>query len=386
MDQQLNEAAARQLLEVIVETFYVHGTLTPLDDFTVALLEHNIRSRANSFTSDYDSALFGTAFARLVENDESIPAEDKELIMDALITSMTGDPFIHINVINKTTGAHYEWLTNPTVTFKDTLNAHGGARNLRFFFKGKTIFVSSCAKKTMRELGFNEGDTLIMEEIPASVSLDSKREITRQQDLTTLNTGDVKNSRAAPSKSNRTCIFRPSTMTMEDYRLQHSIKLSKVFEEAYPIFKGIKQKLNADLLHRSAPKERTANHQQRESQVISDITSGIAGLDLGCAKAGKAVYYVLVGDPDKLHCSRKKYQTWNKPIAVIDLHGRSSIEAIQRLESCLPKLMEEAMIDDPWVIPVNIVWGCGRQTLAAVVENWIKRQSTVANRPKSFGF
>jgi hypothetical protein len=29
MDQQLNEAAARQLLEVIVETFYVHGTLTP---------------------------------------------------------------------------------------------------------------------------------------------------------------------------------------------------------------------------------------------------------------------------------------------------------------------------------------------------------------------
>jgi hypothetical protein len=48
--------------------------------------------------------------------------------------------------------------------------------------------------------------------------------------------------------------------------------------------------------------------------------------------------------------------------------------------------MEEAMIDDPWVIPVNIVCGCGSQTLAGVVENWIKRQSTVANRPKSFGF
>ena len=69
---------------------------------------------------------------------------------------------------------------------------------------------------------------------------------------------------------------------------------------------------------------------------------------------------------------------------VIDLHGLSQGEALNKLEESLPTWVETAMKGEyPWVIAVDIICGGGNQILSEVVGEWIKANRQVANRPKA---
>lgn len=58
---------------------------------------------------------------------------------------------------------------------------------------------------------------------------------------------------------------------------------------------------------------------------------------------------------------------------IIDLHGLSWKAAIKVLDDSIPKLMDDAMTEFPWVVPVCVVCGCeSSQVLSEAVEQWMK--------------
>ncbi|KAL7453171.1 hypothetical protein ACHAWC_004842 [Mediolabrus comicus] len=64
----------------------------------------------------------------------------------------------------------------------------------------------------------------------------------------------------------------------------------------------------------------------------------------------------------------------------------SKVEALQALRKSLPNWNDLAMKGEyPWVIPVDIICGCGNQILSEVVTDWIKTENNkVRNRPKNY--
>ena len=69
---------------------------------------------------------------------------------------------------------------------------------------------------------------------------------------------------------------------------------------------------------------------------------------------------------------------------MIDLHGLTKDEALNKLDNNLPKWVDTAMKGEhPFVIPLKIVCGGGNQILSEAVESWIKQNDQVSNAPKN---
>lgn len=359
--QEIHEKAA-QLVEFLIATRSGSQDLLSLEELNIRL-------------STKDAVTFATTFARLIEREQRITSDDKERALDFLWKRMFGVLTFHIYVINKTNGAKQMWRTSSLVTLKDTLTANYGAtRNLRCYFKGKTLFLSSCAKKSMGDLGFQKGDTLMIEEIPITKPANPAKQKTNSG---STDTPRIKRPIKTPSNSKSARVFRSPPMTTEDYRTQHSIRLSKVFNQAEPIFSAIKRKLDVKL-QRHHREQLQHNRKKVEPSIKVEFSSHNLN-----GKAGKSIYPILIGSPNHLYSSRKKTSSC-KSTRAIDLHGCSCKEAIEMLDQSLPVLVEDAMNDDHWVVPVDIICGCGSQTLSQAVEQWIRSSRHVSNRPKSF--
>ena len=164
--------------------------------------------------------------------------------------------------------------------------------------------------------------------------------------------------------------------------------MASVFVEAEPIFKDIRKKLNEMNLKCIKKKTRSPRAIQTKHvpAVVQPVNNppedGIKG------KAGKTQFIVNVGETSNLY-----NKSTTKPTSagsgrrqddiMIDLHGFTSKEALSKLDESLPSWIETAMKGTyPFVIPVKIVCGGGSQTLAEVVEKWIKQNDNVANAPK----
>jgi len=163
--------------------------------------------------------------------------------------------------------------------------------------------------------------------------------------------------------------------------------MGNVFVEAEPKFKDIRKKLNEMNLKCSKKKTRSPRAIQTKhvpvvfQPVDNPPEDGIKG------KAGKTQFIVNVGETSNL------YNKSTKPSSVgsgrkqddimIDLHGFTAKEALNKLDESLPSWIDTAMKGAyPFVIPVKIVCGGGSQILAEVVEKWIKQNDNVANAPK----
>ncbi|KAL7490672.1 hypothetical protein ACHAWT_000226 [Skeletonema menzelii] len=104
------------------------------------------------------------------------------------------------------------------------------------------------------------------------------------------------------------------------------------------------------------------------------------------------MFPIVVGNVNDLYKSSKRSsfrrdsQSKNgKRRLSIDLHGRTTDEALKVLDESLPRWIDSAMKGSPpFVEVVDIITGGGKQILSEVVESWIKSKTTVANRPKSF--
>ena len=213
----------------------------------------------------------------------------------------------------------------------------------------------------------------------AAASLDTSQDSPKSHSKKTKTTKKVKN-KCAGKKT------RPNAAYVsQDPKEAHSEFLSKVFDEADSTFKAIRRRLNNLSLERTLPKEKVAERPviSRPKPVQNPKTDGLGG------KAGKSSYVIHVGEVNNLYKSSKKSKARiasAKP-QIIDLHGCTREEAVQKLDVSLPIWEKHAMEGCyPFVAPVVIVCGGGNQLLSETVSQWIK-ENKVSNAPngkKSF--
>jgi len=174
-----------------------------------------------------------------------------------------------------------------------------------------------------------------------------------------------------------------STNNYEKDKIQHSKQLSHVLDEAQPLLKSIRQRLNSLNIERTLPKQKRSSQKKSKATVApiwNPSTTGIGG------KAGKSHVVVQVGESCNLYKTMKRPAhslQQQKPI-VTDLHGLTKEEALSTLNSSLPQWTDIAMKGSyPFVIPVKIVCGGGSQVLSEAVENWVRQTGNVCNAPKN---
>ncbi|KAL3786960.1 hypothetical protein ACHAWO_005099 [Cyclotella atomus] len=194
---------------------------------------------------------------------------------------------------------------------------------------------------------------------------------------------EVKNPSDIPSKlKNRQFSSKKKSSRVNvnystnDDRLEHSNRLSLIFEEAADIFKECRQHLNDLAIKKSAPKQKSPINVQThvdESEVVHHNTF--------CeSKAGKTYFPVLIGHDEYLYKSSKASKLSQVSPCSLDLYGCTRDEALFKLSSSLPNWLDAAMKEHPYTLPVNIITGGGSQIVADAVEHWIRASRNVANR------
>lgn len=260
-------------------------------------------------------------------------------------------------------------------------------RRLRFSYNGRTLFLSSVGNQTLQDLNMRHLDSIFVidneslareEESSGSSSSDESKE-SNDPRLRSIGTRNKK----SPNVSKRTQCRRASwagperIIDMEEHlKLQHSVRLSRVFVEASPRFEEVRQKLNAMNLACCPPKDKTSKKKSMTSEPV-DFNPNNVGLG---GKAGVPLYEVRVGETENLYKVIKPLKV--KPFT-IDLHGFSMDEALSELDANLPGWIDVAMRGAyPWVISGVIICGGGNQILSEAVDQWIKGNVNVAKAPK----
>jgi hypothetical protein len=112
-------------------------------------------------------------------------------------------------------------------------------------------------------------------------------------------------------------------MTVEDYKRQHSMILSKLHEEMQPRLREIRMKLNVLNIERQPPtsKSKVGRKCAKEDPIDHDALprSGVGG------KAGRSNFVVQVGEVQNLYKTTKSsvlasHQSQSS-VPTLDLHG-----------------------------------------------------------------
>ena len=267
-------------------------------------------------------------------------------------------------------------------------------RSLRFhhLHSSKTLFLSSLGNKTAEQVGIKDFDVIQISSLsPKEVGeadskpVQSKKRSSPRKSSRSNNNKKGKGKGRKKQTTTAPAIAPPAPPVDDDERLkiEHSKKLSKVFDEAQPILKSIRQRLNSLSLERTLPKKRSSQNKSKTASIVEPVCNP-STVGIG-AKAGKTQYIVHVGESCNLYKTTKKTARalQQKPAIITDLHGMTKDEALENLNSNLPEWKNIAMKSEyPFIIPVKIVCGGGSQVLSEVVDNWIHQQKDVANAPR----
>jgi len=231
----------------------------------------------------------------------------------------------------------------------------------------------------MREIGMKDDDVVVVEDISLFEDSTSTNK-GKKKNKGGINNNKKKKGKVAKSKNKRrTDIVIPQTEA--ELRKQHSMLLSRVLDQMErEKLRQIRMALNNLSLKKTSAKEREPSKKKAElpEPVFNPPSEGLEG------KAGRVVFPVVVGNTDHLYKSSKKskntlkYQT----VRSFDLHGCTAGEAIKKLNHEMPAWTDEAMKEETYTIPVDIICGGGHQILSEVVEQWIRKHKSVANRAK----
>jgi len=178
----------------------------------------------------------------------------------------------------------------------------------------------------------------------------------------------------------------PVVKTIEDYKVEHSKRLTKIHEEAQAQFKQRRQILNNLAIERSQPKDKLKRPFTPKSSAPSTMNNpfkeGLVG------KAGKPYYAIQVGEVQNLYKTAKPSNIASHPsitrsaLSTLDLHGYTREEALTKLDESLKVWINTAMQGSyPFVQPAVIVCGCGNQILSETVQEWIRSNDHVSNAP-----
>ncbi|KAL7534038.1 hypothetical protein ACHAXR_005609 [Thalassiosira sp. AJA248-18] len=295
-------------------------------------------------------------------------------------------PKIRIVLLDDLTKETCELCIERSTTLKSLFNEYAevrdaSLRSLRFSYEGQTLFLSSAKNKTPEDLGMNDLDTIHVIDLTQT---------SRDEETVTETVSTLKDSPSRPKrgqKSKRRAQPTATEKTKEDLRIEHSKILTKMHEEAQPRFKKIRQRLNNLSIERLQPKIKSRRPRfvppLPQTIISNPNTAGLGG------KAGKPKYVVQVGEVQNLYKTSKlrrggvQASTTFQAIS-IDLHGHTKAEAIKLLNDKLPMWNDIAMSGSyPFVMPVEIICGCGNQVLSEAVGQWIKCNEKVSNAPKN---
>lgn len=274
-------------------------------------------------------------------------------------------------------------------------------RSLRFSYAGKTLFLSTVGNRTPEEMQMRDRDVINVHDTNTSSSQESSNNSSNE----TNKSSSSKKSKSSPSKSSSkknkgknknkknqvTKEQHPiysSTLSLDEYKAQHSKVLSKLHEECQSRLKDIRMRLNALDLERQPPKQKKRNKRKNKSKVgfvdfqVLTTNPGVGG------KAGKPFFPVQVGEVQNLYKTTKpsilssRSSSSNTP--VLDLHGCTKEEALVKLDDSLNVWVDVAQRGNyPFVMSAEIVCGCGNQILSETVQEWIKTSRNVCNTPKN---
>jgi hypothetical protein len=254
-------------------------------------------------------------------------------------------------------------------------------RSLRLSYKGKRMFISSVWNKCPKELNMQDEDVIHV------VVSEEDKVVTKstQQQTPKVTTQKKKKQVGKKSKAKKKPVPKEEiVMTTEDYKTQHSLAFTKVFEELQPRLKEIRTELNA--LDLQCQPKKMKNSIKKSSDVAVGHT--LPGPEIG-GKAGKSHFVIQVGEVQNLYKSTKASSTSSLIVSqggvpTLDLHGCTKEDAIVKLNESLEVWFEIAMTGSyPFVITAVIVCGCGSQVLSETVQDWIKSTSRVRNAPKN---
>ena len=230
--------------------------------------------------------------------------------------------------------------------------------------KGKTLFLSSSGRDTLKELGIEDGDEITVGGVHLEYKDDKKASSTTKKSSKRNN---PKKSRKKRSRVHSTPVLSQEQI-MEKYREEHSKAMTPVFEELGPLLENIRHHLNDLTIQKTAPK--TRSHESRKKSNISEELSPSALVQGSFGgKAGKVDYPILVGEVSNLYKTSKSPPHCH-PI-VFDLHGCTKDQALDKLNGNLPVWIDTAM-------------GGENTCFSDVVKDWIHSTHQVANMPKGY--
>jgi len=312
-----------------------------------------------------------------------------EMMMKYLMMNQPEDSgeFVSIKFVYGTETERY--TVSSYAPFKELLTRYAdnkgtSVKSLRIKHKNRLLFLSNIGKKTPEELGIRmHGDTLDIGLAQSPPTETTTNEQSKQQ-----SSPKGKNSKKKKHKKSKKKRAQPLVIlkTEVELKVEHSKLLGKVYEEAEPQFRDIRQRLNALNLERTKPKQRISSPSKAKPVEVVDNPPSDGKLG---GKAGRTQFIIQVGEVSNLYKTTKQSSAGlgsgrRQDDTLIDLHGLTAEEAIYRLDKHLPDWIETAMKGTyPFVIPVKIVCGGGSQILAEVVENWIRQNDNVANAPKN---
>lgn len=261
-------------------------------------------------------------------------------------------------------------------------------RSMRFTHAGKILFLSSAGSKTAEQLGIKHRDVIHVSSVSSSPkAAPGSFDATKKSCMKSPSKNPKKRSGRNRRKKKCTTAHAASNAasdSCEQDKIQHSTRLSLVFEEVQPILKSIRQRLNSMNMERTLPKQRRSSGQTKSKAAAAPVRTPLA-MGVG-GKAGRTLFFLHVGASENLYKtikpSAQSLSRLRRPI-VTDLHGLTKQEAVSKLDRELIRWKDVAMEGSyPFIIPVQVVCGGGGQVLSEVVEDWVRENESVANAPK----
>mmetsp|Transcript_20859 Transcript_20859/g.35845 ORF Transcript_20859/g.35845 Transcript_20859/m.35845 type:complete len:475 (-) Transcript_20859:363-1787(-) len=220
--------------------------------------------------------------------------------------------------------------------FNDYAEKRGiSLRTLRFSYAGKTLFLSSAGRKIPDELGLQDQDVIMVHDTRKDHEA-TENDSSSQNPMASKKAKKSKkrSKKKAQCKRNKLQERKQTIKTIDDYKLEHSNKLTKLHEEAeIAHFKQSRQRLNNLAIERSRPKMKSKQSRMpKKSNCLPTMASNLFREDLG-GKAGKPKYAIQVGEVQNLYKTTKPSAATARNILSAGfawIHKRRSFDKTER--------------------------------------------------------
>lgn len=259
-----------------------------------------------------------------------------------------------LTVVNKATGEKAQMYFNQTSKLKTLmmLLQEMIPQSCRIIHRGKQIFLSDGGdEKRLHEIGVKDHDVIILIDTTAQkqtqilANEDSKPHGTAVCSTVTARKSLCRSKRNSSRKSSA-----DYTVEVTD-KVRHSSLLTRVLEEAEPMFAERRKFLNDLATKKCNPKPRLSKAKTNIAVPPSNRKMSPEGIG---GKPGKICFPVTVGDPNFLYRSSRINKSKASPRCLtFDLHGYTKKEAITKLNIELPVWIDAAMQNHPFTLDVK---------------------------------